>query len=98
MIALGTAERGHGEVFIRPYPGPGGKIQLSSSGGTEPVWSREGREILYRDADRFMSVDVRATPAITVSSPRVLFTGNYLHGSREDVQREYDVTRDGHTI
>jgi hypothetical protein len=32
-------------VYVVPYPGPGGKTQVSSSGGTQPRWNRNGREL-----------------------------------------------------
>ena len=67
LLAYVSDESGRSEVYVRPYPGPGGKIQISNNGGTEPAWSRDGRELVYREADRFMSVDVGSAPRITVT-------------------------------
>jgi len=78
-----------------PYPGPGGKVQVSNNGGTEPAWSRAGQELLYREGERFMSVELRASPQLALAPPRGLFTGPYERGSREDVLRNYAVSRDG---
>jgi serine/threonine-protein kinase len=39
------------EVHVRPFPGPGGNWQISSGGGSFPVWSRDGRELLYATPD-----------------------------------------------
>ena len=53
---MGEVYRG---VFVRPYPGPGGKIQVSNDGGFEPAWRRDGKEIFYRSGAKMMSVAVR---------------------------------------
>jgi serine/threonine-protein kinase len=50
-IAYTSAESGRLEVFVRPFPGPGGKWQVSTGGGFEAVWSRTRRELLYRGLD-----------------------------------------------
>jgi serine/threonine protein kinase len=46
-IAYGSGQSGLPEVFVRPFPGPGGQWQVST-GGASPVWSRNGRELFYR--------------------------------------------------
>jgi serine/threonine-protein kinase len=59
-IAYQSNESGTFEVYVRAFPAPasglGGKWQISNSGGTSPVWSRAGRELMYRAGDRVMSV------------------------------------------
>src|SRR5262249_53590645 len=56
-IAYTSEEPGRSEVFVRPFPGPGGKWQISTAGGFEAVWSRTRPELLYRAADnRIMAV------------------------------------------
>ena len=47
-------ESGRNEIYVRPFPGPGGRWQVSLEGGTEPLWSPAGREIYYRNGDRMM--------------------------------------------
>ena len=47
---------------MQPYPGPGGKWQISTEGGTEPVWARNGRELFYRSGDKMMAVEVSQSP------------------------------------
>jgi serine/threonine-protein kinase len=49
-LAHVSAESGTVEVYVRPFPGPGGRWQISTGGGQFPVWSRDGRELLYRNA------------------------------------------------
>ena len=63
---------------MQPYPGPGGKWQISTDGGTEPVWNRNGRELFYRSGDKMMAVDIATQPSFSVGKPRMLFEGPYL--------------------
>jgi Tol biopolymer transport system component len=103
-IVYVSDEPGHPEIFLRPYPGPGAKIKISSDWGTEPVWSRDGRELLYRTGvkgEKFMAVEIRTSPELVVSEPRLLFSSDLDVGGlegREDRFREYDVSRDGSEI
>jgi serine/threonine-protein kinase len=46
-IAYQSNESGRHEVYVRPYPGPGGKLQISTDGGVFPTWSRTGRELFF---------------------------------------------------
>jgi serine/threonine-protein kinase len=46
-LAYCSLESGGIEVYVRPFPGPGGKVRVSNSGGTHPVWSRTGNELFY---------------------------------------------------
>jgi serine/threonine-protein kinase len=50
-IAFYSNESGSGEVYVRPFPGPGGKWQISTGGGAFPEWSRNGKELFYRSSD-----------------------------------------------
>jgi Tol biopolymer transport system component/predicted Ser/Thr protein kinase len=60
-VAYMSVESGTGEIYVRPFPGPGGRWQISSGGGTFPAWSRGGRELLFKGADqRLMSVSYTA--------------------------------------
>ena len=47
-LAYISDESGRFEIYVQPYPGPGGKWQISTEGGTEPVWNPNGRELFYR--------------------------------------------------
>jgi serine/threonine-protein kinase len=55
-IAYSSSESGQPEIFVRPFPGPGGKWQVSTSGGIFPIWSRNGRELLYVNGTQMMVV------------------------------------------
>ena len=50
-LAYVSNESGSAEVYVRPFPGPGGKWQISSGGGLYPKWFRNGKELFYRAAD-----------------------------------------------
>jgi Tol biopolymer transport system component len=55
-IAYVSDESGRPEIYVQPYPGPGGKWQISADGGIEPVWNANGRELFYRSGNRMMAV------------------------------------------
>jgi Tol biopolymer transport system component/DNA-binding winged helix-turn-helix (wHTH) protein len=48
-MAYSSLETGQIELYVRPFPGPGGNVPISTTGGTHPVWSRNGRELFYVD-------------------------------------------------
>ncbi len=71
-IAFESDETGRFEVFVAPYPGPGRKWQLSDGGGSLPGWRRDGREIVYRNGNQLMSVNVTNLTPFESSRPRPL--------------------------
>jgi serine/threonine protein kinase/Tol biopolymer transport system component len=77
-IAYVSDESGQYEVYVRPYPGPGGKWQVSTQGGGEFVWSRDGNELFYRNGNKWMAVAVNLTPEFNAKTPRALFEGPYV--------------------
>jgi serine/threonine-protein kinase len=92
-LAYSSDESGTREIYVRPFPGPGGKHQISTDGGTEPVWSRDGRQLYYRKGDKMMAVNVATRPGFIAGSPRFLFGGQY---QVSDTGRAgYDVASDG---
>jgi serine/threonine-protein kinase len=101
-LAYESNESGRFEVYVRPFPpGPGGKVQISTQGGLEPVWSRNGRELFYRSGDRMMAVEISsrrdsngAFPSgFSAGVPRLLFEGHYQFSGL--VSSDYDVSPDG---
>ena len=79
-LAYASNESGRPEIYAMAYPGPGPKIQISTDGGTDPVWRRSGRELYYRNGDMMMMVSITTQPGLTVSKPSVLWKGHYLAG------------------
>jgi len=94
-IAYASAETGRREIYVQPYPGPGGKWQVSTDGGNEPQWNRNGGELFYREGDRMMAVDISATGGFVAGKPRLLFEGNYLKNSQGYARPNYDISLDG---
>ena len=81
---------------MQPYPGPGGRTVISTEGGYGPVWSRDGKELFYRNGDRMMAVRVVTEPRFSASMPETLFEKASLsEGSAEGGSRTYDVSPDG---
>jgi serine/threonine protein kinase/Tol biopolymer transport system component len=61
-LAYQSNESGSFEVYVRPFPGPGGKWQVSTGGGVYPKWSRNGKELFYRTVDsKIMAVTYTAS-------------------------------------
>jgi Tol biopolymer transport system component len=91
-LAYASDESGRTEIYVRPFPGPGGKWQISTEGGTEPFWARSG-ELFYRNGNQLMAVETRTQPSspaiFSAGTPRLLFEGLYVASS------DYDVTADG---
>jgi len=94
-MAYVSNESGRAEVYVQRYPDRGGKRQISTEGGTEPVWSRNGRELFYRSGVKMMAVEVTTRPAFDAGRPRLLFEGRYLASVFPLVGVAYDVSPDG---
>jgi len=93
-VAYLSDETGRNEIYVRPFPGPGGKMQISTEGGTEPMWARNGRELFYRNGDKMMVTAVETQPVFAASKPQLLFEAHY-ETSYNVFQRDYDVSPDG---
>jgi Tol biopolymer transport system component len=92
-LAYFSNESDRYEVYVQPYPGPGGKWQVSTEGGTEPAWNPNEHELFYRSGDKMMAVDIATQPSFTAGKPRVLFEGPYLRAP--GTTTNYDLSRDG---
>jgi len=92
-LAYTSLESGRAEIYVQPFPGPGGKWQISTEGGTEPVWNPDGRELFYRQGDRMMAVDIVTQPAFSAGRPKLLFQEPYLLSAGN--LPAYDVSLDG---
>ena len=72
-MAYVSDESGRYEVYVRPSPGAGGKTQISNEGGTEPLWSRDGKRLFYRRQNQVWGVDVQAGSGFSAGRSRLLF-------------------------
>jgi eukaryotic-like serine/threonine-protein kinase len=86
-IAYASYESGRNEVYVRPFPGPGGKTPVSTEGGSAPNWSHDGRELFYRQGDKMMVVQITMNPAFAVSTPKMLFERPGVYDVAPDGQR-----------
>jgi Tol biopolymer transport system component len=83
-LAYVSDESGRYEVYVRPFPGPGGKWQISTEGGSEVSWSPKGNELFFRTGEqreRMMVVDIQTQPSFSAGKPRQLFEGPYGNNS-----------------
>ncbi|HWU37204.1 MAG TPA: hypothetical protein VN203_06095, partial [Candidatus Acidoferrum sp.] len=100
-VAYCTNESGRPEVFVQPWPGPGPKIQVSSEGGIDPIWSHDGTELFYRNGDKMMAVSVTLAGGFRPGKPALLWEGHYSQGMSNSCgppgvsSGNYDVTSDG---
>lgn len=95
-VAYTSRESGREEVYVAPFPGPGGKWQVSSSGGRMPRWRRDGRELFsVSEDDTLMAAAVEAGQnKFDVKEVRPLFHVNLAPEATER-SGSYDVTADG---
>lgn len=89
-MAYLSDESGMQELYVRPFPGPGGKWQISNGGANIPVWSRDGQQIFYANPERkIMVTDYTAKgDTFSYSKPRLLTDTELNH-------TEFDITPDG---
>src|ERR1700737_1951149 len=94
-VAYQSDESGRQEIYVRPFPGPGGKWQISTEGGTEPMWARGGRELFYRNGDKMMVAAIETKPVFGAAKPKLLFEGLYERGIISfSIEQNYDVSPD----
>jgi eukaryotic-like serine/threonine-protein kinase len=94
-LAYASDESGRRQIYVQPYPGPGGKWQISTDGGNEPQWSRNGKELFYRSGNKMMAVDIATQTGFAAAKPRQLFEGRYMVTSTGWARPNYDVSPDG---
>jgi Tol biopolymer transport system component len=92
-IAYQSNESGRFEIYVQPFPGPGRRVLLSTSGGKAPVWRRDGLELFYRQGAALMAVSVRTTPTFVAGAPSLLFDHPYIADNTG--HPAYDVSPDG---
>jgi serine/threonine protein kinase/Tol biopolymer transport system component len=93
-LAYVSDEAGRSDVYVQPYPGPGGKWAISEAGGTDPLWSPAGGELFYRQGDRLMVVDVQFTSEFRAGRPRQLLEWPQDAGAF----RNFDISPDGRSF
>ena len=94
-LAYQSDESGRSEIYVRPFPRvDNGRWQVSTAGGTRPVWARSGRELFYLDASNALTAVPVGTsgPTISIGIPAKVFDTKY---AEPNPSRHYDVSADG---
>ena len=93
-IAYTSDESGAPEVYVQTFPASGGKWRISTSGGAEPKWRRDGKELFYIAADKkLMTVDTKLGPTFEAGVPKALFETRVT--VLTTFRNHYTVTGDG---
>ena len=95
-IAYESDETGRPEIYADPFAAVGGHVQVSSDGGAQPIWAKNG-EIFYRSGADIRVVRTRLTKGFEFDAPRVLFHSG-LMATSPTVYQSFDVTADGKRI
>ncbi len=66
------------EIYVAPFPGPGPRRQVSTDGGNEPLWSRDGRELFFQGGAKLMGVAVTTGASFSASVPHLVHEGRFL--------------------
>ena len=90
-IAYRSDDSGSAEVYVAAFPSMDGRQRVSVGGGHSPTWSSDGGRLFYQNETGMMVVAVGAASSLTLSTPEVLFEGDYLN----DFSRAYDIAPDG---
>jgi eukaryotic-like serine/threonine-protein kinase len=96
-VAMVSDESGRDEVYVRSYPNPSARVQISAGGGLEPVWSRDGTRLFYRSGRLRLSVKLSTTPTVRLLSRDTAMVqgGAILDGG---IRPGYDISRDGRIL
>ena len=98
-VAYSTTQSGGLEVFVRRIDGTGDNVQVSDRGGTEPLWSHDGKSLFYREATTspmLVELTVKTSPTFEVVSRKSLFPVNDLPGATPHAN--YDISPDDRTF
>jgi Tol biopolymer transport system component len=91
-LAYTSDESGRLEVYVQPFPGRGGKWQISPEGGSQPIWGPDGKELFYIAIDnKLMAVAVHTASGFEAGTPRALFDTHL----KSLAGRKFDIAPDG---
>src|SRR5262249_46270521 len=96
-IAYESNESGRNEIYVQPFPGPGNKARISTDGGAQVHWRKDGKELFYIALDgRLMAVPIHlATDTIEAGAPVPLFATHMGPALSFPNRQQYDVSPDG---
>jgi Tol biopolymer transport system component len=95
-VAYASDESGRIEVYVQAFPSLEGKWQISTGGGSQPVWSRRGDELFYRGVGSLMAVRISPSASFSPGVSQKLFDDRF-YGFSTPVggHTNYDVSPDG---
>ena len=98
-LAYVEDSRGQDEVYVKRFP-TGARELASTNGGSEPVWSPNGRELFFRSENRLMSVTIQSDDPLRLTEPRIAIEdmGSYVPAPPQVGRANYDVLPDGETF
>ena len=88
-------QSGRREVYLQPFPAGGERVQVSTRGGTEARWSREGSELYFRRGDLLLAVSIDTSGGLEVGQPEVLFEAAFEMSNPYNTMANYDVGLEG---
>jgi len=93
-LAYQSSQSGRSQVYLTRFPHPGARYQVSKDGGTQPVWSKDGKTLYYIDPYRKLTaVEIQTSgEAVQIGAAKPLFTAGIRHSIPTEA---YDVARDG---
>jgi len=91
-VAYQANETGKYEIYVTKFPEKGALRQISVDGGTDPLWSPDGKRIYYRYEDQFLAVDVSTEAGFKAGKPELLFSGKFR---KHILGWYYDIHPDG---
>ncbi len=92
--AVTSDQNGRSEVYVRSYPDPSSRVQVSADGGSEAIWSKDGKTIYYRSGDVEIAARLETSPSLRVASRDTAITA--MNSTiRTGVVRGLDLSRDG---
>ena len=97
-VAYVSDESSRTEVYVRQYQEPANRVQISIAGGSQPMWSKTGRELFFRNGNELLAVTVTPGTRFIASKPVVLFSKPIPESTGGRIYRmssDYDVSRDG---
>jgi serine/threonine-protein kinase len=93
-LAYASDESGEAEIYVRSFPEPGARFQISSGGGEEPVWSPDGETLYYRRGDELVAASVATEPEFRVLGREPVLT-DLSQMPQQGYSASYDVHPDG---
>ena len=94
-VAYESNDSGQFQIYVQPFPNVStGRWQISTTGGTKPLWAHSGRELFYVDGSgALMTVPIQTAASFSAGNPTKLLDAKYFYGVQQS--RSYDVSRDG---